>query len=267
MLSTLRSNRLQIDQDVRTAQQRRTLSPAFYGQYKAVAAAFRHLRGRVIDLGCGIMPYAELLPPAVTAYHGLDITVRDSRPTLIGDIQSLGMLADASFDSVVCLEVLEHVPDPAHAVGEIARVLADGGVLVLSAPHLSRLHEIPHDYYRYTEYGLRYLLEGHDLDLLSVQVRGGLFSFLGHQAATVLLGLAWGQGIVSAGARLLARWLITYPCYWLDRLGPQARLFALGYVVVAQRRARGRGERVEGQAGTPALQRGRAQSRAGERRP
>lgn len=238
MLSTLRSKRLQIDQDVRAAHQRRYLSPAFYGQYKAVAAAFRHLRGRVIDLGCGIMPYAELLPPAVTSYHGLDITVRDSRPTLIGDIQSLGMLADSSFDAVVCLEVLEHVPDPAHAVAEIARVLQDGGVLVLSAPHLSRLHEIPHDYYRYTEYGLRYLLEEHELTVLSIEVRGGLFSFLGHQAATVLLGLAWGQGAVSAGARLLARWLITYPCYWLDRLGAQARLFALGYVVVAQRRPR-----------------------------
>lgn len=238
MFNHLRSSRLQIDHDVRQAHERRYLSPAFYGQYAAVAVAFRSLAGRVIDLGCGIMPYAELLPPAVTLYHGLDITARNSHPTLIGDVQSLGMLADASYDSVVCLEVLEHVPVPAQALAEIARVLVDDGILVLSAPHLSRLHEIPHDYYRYTEYGLRYLLQSNDLELLSLQRRGGLFSFLGHQAATVLLGVAWGRPGVEAAVRLLNRWLLTLPCYWLDKLQAQARLFALGYVVVARRRPR-----------------------------
>jgi SAM-dependent methyltransferase len=238
MLNQLRSNRLQIDQDVRGAAARKHLSPAFLGQYVAVAAAFRALHGRVIDLGCGIMPYAELLPPAVTVYHGLDLTVRDSRPTLIGDVQSLGMLRDASYDSVVCLEVLEHVPDPAHALAEIARILRDDGILVLSVPHLSRLHEVPHDYYRYTEYGLRYLLDRSELDVRGLRVRGGLFSFLGHQVATVLLGLAWRSGGLGAAVRGLNRWLLTEPCYWLDQVGPQAQLFPLGYVVVAQRRPR-----------------------------
>lgn len=238
MLNRLRNSRRQIDQDVIQASQRQYLSPAFYGQYIAVAAAFRRLHGRVIDLGCGIMPYAELLPPAVTLYHGLDITARDSRPTLIGDVQSLGMLRDASYDSVICLEVLEHVPDPARALAEIARVLADGGVLVLSVPHLSRLHEIPHDYYRYTEYGLRYLLESNDLEPQSFQLRGGLFSFLGHQAATIVLGVAGNGRGMAALARALSRWLLTYPCYWLDQVGGQASLFPLGYVVIAQRQER-----------------------------
>ena len=238
MLNRLRNSRRQIDRDVNQASQRQYLSPAFYGQYLAVAAAFRRLHGRVIDLGCGIMPYAELLPPAVTLYHGLDITARDSRPTLIGDVQSLGMLRDAAYDSVICLEVLEHVPDPAGALAEIARVLADGGTLVLSVPHLSRLHEIPHDYFRYTEYGLRYLLESNGLDPLNFQLRGGLFSFLGHQAATVVLGLAGSGRVMAAVARVLSRWLLTYPCYWLDQVGGQASLFPLGYVVIAQRRAR-----------------------------
>lgn len=238
MFDQLRSSRLQIDQDVRVASERQYLSPAFLGQYAAVAEAFRSLRGRVIDLGCGIMPYAELLPPAVTLYHGLDLTVRDSRPTLIGDVQSLGMLRDGSYDSVVCLEVLEHVPDPAHALAEMTRILTDSGILVLSVPHLSRLHEIPHDYYRYTEYGLRYLLQSNELEPVSIRLRGGLFSFLGHQAATVLLGLTWGSKGAGPLVRWLNRWLLTYPCYWLDQVGSQARLFPLGYVVVARRQTR-----------------------------
>jgi SAM-dependent methyltransferase len=215
MFTQLRSSRLQIDQDVRQASERQYLSPAFYGQYAAVGQAFRSLGGRVIDLGCGIMPYAELLPPAVTLYHGLDITVRNSRPTLIGNVQSLGMLRDRSYDSVICLEVLEHVPDPARALSEIARILTDDGIVVLSVPHLSRLHEIPHDYYRYTEYGLRYLLQSNELEPVSIQVRGGLFSFLGHQADTVLLGMAWG----SQGAAALVRWLNRYLVTWSWRGG------------------------------------------------
>jgi hypothetical protein len=105
-------------------------------------------------------------------------------------------------------------------------------------PHLSRLHEIPHDYYRYTEYGLRYLLQSNELEPVSIQVRGGLFSFLGHQAATVLLGMAWGSQGAAALVRWLNRYLLTYPCYWLDQVGAQASLFPLGYVVVARRQAR-----------------------------
>ncbi len=238
MFSQLRKNRLQIDQDVRSARQRRYLSPAFYGQYIAVSKAFGSLGGRVLDTGCGIMPYAELLPPAVTLYHGLDISVRDSHPTLIGDVQSLAMLRSASYDSVVCLEVLEHLPDPNQALAEIARVLEDSGILVLSAPHLSRLHELPHDYYRYTEFGLRHLLTQNGLEPLRVVSRGGLFSFLGHQVATVLLGLTWRSRQLGPLVRLFNRWLLTYPCYWLDRFGAQRSLFPLGYVVVARRQAR-----------------------------
>jgi SAM-dependent methyltransferase len=238
MLTQLRSGRLDIDENVRDAGARRFLSPAFYGQYAEVAKAFRCLRGRVIDLGCGIMPYAELVPAAVTLYHGLDLTIRDSRPTLIGDVQSLGMFGPACYDSVVCLEVLEHVPDPAHALHEIARILADDGILVLSVPHLSRIHEAPHDYYRYTEYGLRYLLAQNELEPLSLRTRGGLFSFLGHQAATVLLGLSGSRGAGATFVRAINRWLLTYPAYALDQIGPQASLFPLGYVVVARRRPR-----------------------------
>lgn len=247
-LRHLRSSRLRIDQEVRQASARQYLSPAFYGQYRAVAQAFRSLQGCVIDLGCGIMPYAELLPPAVTTYHGLDVTVRDSRPTLVGDIQSLGMLRDGSYDGVVCLEVLEHVPEPKAALGEIARVLRDGGTLVLSVPHLSRLHEIPHDYYRYTEFGLRHLLQSNGLEPLSIERRGGLFSFLGHQAATVLLGLSWGSKGIGSLLRFLNRWLLTLPCYWLDQVGGQARLFPLGYVVVARRLPRQSAAGVDEQA-------------------
>lgn len=46
---------------------------------------------------------------------------------------------DASFDAAVCLDVLEHCPDPEAAVSELARVVRPGGTLVASVPHAGLL--------------------------------------------------------------------------------------------------------------------------------
>ena len=64
---------------------------------------------------------------------------------------------DGAFDTVLSVQVLEHTPRPAALVAEMARVLAPDGILILTAPFQFRLHEQPHDYFRYSPYGLRQL--------------------------------------------------------------------------------------------------------------
>jgi SAM-dependent methyltransferase len=81
-------------------------------------------------------------------------------PDVVADVQDLGCFPDASFDAVLLLEVLEHVPAPDAALSEVHRVLAPGGRVLLSTPFLLEIHEAPHDFYRFTEYGLRHLLRG-----------------------------------------------------------------------------------------------------------
>jgi len=239
MLDKMRSARRTIDSEIAGANQRKYLSPAFYGQFLAVRRAFqRYLFGAVMDLGCGVMPYRELLPERVTLYHGLDRFPLSDEVSLVGDIQNLAMISSESYDSVVCLEVLEHVPEPAAALAEIARILRPGGILVLSVPHLSRLHEVPLDFYRYTEYGLRHLLNKYGLEVIEIQDRGGLFTFLGHQASTFLLGVVWNNRWLRSIACLLNRWLFTLPATLADRGGPQRSLFPIGYVAVARKPGR-----------------------------
>ena len=58
---------------------------------------------------------------------------------------------------MVCTQVLEHVPDPGAALSEFLRVLRPGGRVAISTPLTWFLHETPHDYYRYTSYGLTHL--------------------------------------------------------------------------------------------------------------
>jgi SAM-dependent methyltransferase len=81
------------------------------------------------------------------------------------DIQAMSF-DDASFDAVICLEVLEHVPDPFRAVNEIKRVLRPRGRLFLTVPFLtsyhgksgcSAAHEDYPDFWRFTHEGLKYL--------------------------------------------------------------------------------------------------------------
>ena len=70
---------------------------------------------------------------------------------------------DASFDAILCSEVLEHVPEPTHALDEFARLLKPGGKLILTAPFASLVHMAP---YHYCSGFFRYWYE-HHLELRS----------------------------------------------------------------------------------------------------
>jgi SAM-dependent methyltransferase len=92
--------------------------------------------GRLLDLGCGVGHSYELLAPRETV--GLDIDpealVGQARETHAGDMRALPF-ADATFSSVLSVQALEHVPDPARALAEAHRVLEAGGVAVFVTPN------------------------------------------------------------------------------------------------------------------------------------
>jgi SAM-dependent methyltransferase len=77
---------------------------------------------------------------------------------------------DREFDLILCSSVLEHIYDCAAAVERIHRALKPGGRAVLSVPHLFPYHDEPDDFWRFTEYGVRRLLE--DFSAVDVKHRG-----------------------------------------------------------------------------------------------
>jgi SAM-dependent methyltransferase len=226
-----------IERDLNSFEQKRYLSPFFYGQREALLPLLQeHANGRLIDVGCGVMPFRSHLEPLVECYHGLDLYPRSGQIALIGDVQDMSMISDASYDTSICLEVLEHLPDPFLAVAEIFRILRPGGVLIGSVPHLSRLHEEPHDYYRYTRHGLRVILERAGFDVDTIKSRGGICSFLGHQISTLLIVSTWRVPLLGQLTWLLNKYTITMPAYFVDRKIDADKIFALGYVFVAYKR-------------------------------
>ena len=79
----------------------------------------------------------------------------------VEDLRSL-TFGDGEVGTAICLETLEHCEDPIAACRELHRVVADGGVCVISAPMLLGIHGYPSDYFRYTPSGFRVLLGAFD---------------------------------------------------------------------------------------------------------
>jgi SAM-dependent methyltransferase len=122
--------------------------------YRDLRRELAGFSGRLLDVGCGNSPFRHLLNPATTRYQGVDVAAAadfgyQNPDTVYYDGHVLPF-PDASFDAVLCTEVLEHIADPAETIREIHRVLKPGGRLVLTIPWSARFHYQPFDYHRYT---------------------------------------------------------------------------------------------------------------------
>jgi SAM-dependent methyltransferase len=151
-------------------------------------------RGRLLDVGCGSKPYEEYFRPYISEYLGIEYestfevtTARNgaSRPDIFYDGLKLPF-PDGTFDTVLNVQVLEHTPNPGRLVCEMSRVLRDDGLLILVAPFQFRLHEQPHDYFRYSSHGLRHLCEEAGLEVLESHPQGGMWTVIGHKLNSYL---------------------------------------------------------------------------------
>jgi SAM-dependent methyltransferase len=140
------------------------------------------LGGRVLDLGCGNQPYRPYLSH-VRQYVGLDYPPTQAsmevlvQPEVYGNARDLPF-ADASFDGIMCSQVLEHVDRPEDVIGELGRVLKPGGTGLISVPFFYNLHMEPHDYFRFTPYGIKRMLERNGLLVREIRSQGGIGTLL-----------------------------------------------------------------------------------------
>jgi SAM-dependent methyltransferase len=111
---------------------------------------------RLLDVGCGAKPYRSLFAPFAAVHVGVD-AFENPYAELIGSAEDLPV-EDASFEVVLCNQVLEHCDDPARAVRELRRVAAPGGRVLVSTHGVMAYHPSPTDYWRWTHAGLEKLL-------------------------------------------------------------------------------------------------------------
>jgi SAM-dependent methyltransferase len=192
---------------------------------------------RVLDAGAGEGQYKHVF--AKQGYCGVDLGVGDTAWNYRGldTIADLGALPfrDQSFDAALHIVTIEHLREPARALAEIARAMRPGSPLLIAAPHEWEVHQAPHDYFRYTRYGLAYLLERAGFEIGEIRPAGGYFRLL---ARRLLNGLQFFAGG--------ARWILFVPAAillvppalvlpWLDFLDTD-RNFTVGYICTARKK-------------------------------
>jgi SAM-dependent methyltransferase len=184
-------------------------SPA-YAVHRIAAGRIRHygeryLRGRLLDIGCGKKAKQWLVGDLVDEYVGLD-HVEGLHGLQSVDLQGTAYeipTADATFDSILCTAVLEHLEEPLKALVEARRVLKAGGYGVYTIPLFWHLHEEPRDFFRYTKHGLRHLCKSAGLEVVHEEALSGFWVTWGAE-----LGY-YAQRFVGRGRTPLVQALVT----------------------------------------------------------
>ena len=236
LIQLIKSNRIRLEEDLRHSPRRWCFSPARWLLRTVVIDLLRgHIKGDVLDVGCGQMPFRIYLEKCFTSYDGLDLERRSPHTLYLGDAQDMNNVPDNAYDTVISVSVLEHLPHPIKAIAEMKRVCRPGGQIIMCTPFLARLHEEPHDYFRYTHHALTMFAREQQLRVRAITAYGGIFTFLGHQFSTALIAMTWGLPGLRWAFFWLNFWIIVRPTVLLDRLITFGGKMPLGYFCVYEK--------------------------------
>lgn len=209
---------------------------------------------KVLDVGAGGCPHRKLFNHC--DYYSQDFI--QLSPSQIQNEEGYGKIdfvsdilnipvSDKSFDVILCSEVIEHVPDPISAIKEISRILKPGGILLITAPLQSGLHQEPYHFYGgYTKYWYQKFLGENDFNEIVIEANGTLHSTyfaLGLTIFKELLETLLGEKkVVHKLIAIVSLFLFTplllivnpLFCFFLEKVYKQEG-FTAGYHVIARK--------------------------------
>ena len=167
--------------------------------YRILTDRIPDYKGILCNLGCGEAPYRAFFEQYVDRYIGIDWSksLHAIHADIVADLNAPLPMASEFADTVVSISVLEHLCAPQIMLGEACRILKPGGILILQVPWQWWIHEAPHDYFRYTPYGLRYLLTQAGFRDITIEPQSGFFSMWVNKLNYFSLR-AWGERIAAA---------------------------------------------------------------------
>jgi SAM-dependent methyltransferase len=152
---------------------------------RSIALLAPELNGDFLDVGCGTQPYLPYFTH-IQNKKACDFDANRGHVDFTCPADKVP-LPDGCMDSILCTEVLEHVPDPLAVWNEFYRLLRPGGKVLLTTPMYWPAHELPYDFYRYPEHGIRRLVKESGFEMLSLVPRGGPWALWGQVTIHVLV--------------------------------------------------------------------------------
>ncbi|WP_309499586.1 methyltransferase domain-containing protein [Sulfurovum sp.] len=200
-----------------------------------------YYKGDLYDLGCGEAPFKDFFLQFSGSYTGVDWTktLHNSKADIVSDLNKKIDLDDEVADTLISISVMEHLCEPQVFLNESYRILKKDGYFILQVPWQWWIHEAPHDYFRYTPYGLKYMFEKAGFQDVKVESTSGFFT-------TWILKMNYFSLNFIRGPRLM-RWLIRglLQIIWyltqkaapyLDKLDKNWQAEAQGYFVLARKK-------------------------------
>lgn len=207
----------------------------------------------VLDIGAGSCPYRALFSHC--DYRTQDFKGLQGDQLRSGAYGGIDYVCDATsipvdaatFDAVICTEMIEHVPHPVQVIEEFSRILKPGGVLLLTAPLGSGIHQEPYHFYGgFTPYWYKKFLQDAGFEHIQIEANGGSFKFFGQEslrfvrmtfplklAAPIWVRILWLP--VWVALLPVLGMLIPVISHGLDRYDMERR-FTVGYHVRAERK-------------------------------
>ena len=194
-------------------------------------------RGRLIDLGCGKVPFFE-----VYRNHVDEVICVDWENTLHQnqfvdfecDLNERIPFLDGEFDTIILSDVLEHIQKPDQLWAEMTRILRINGHIIMNVPFYYRIHEAPFDFYRYTEFALRRFAESNGFRVEVLNPIGGSPEILADILAKSIYNIpVFGKFLAMAIQGLTLLFIRTKLGSSISRSTSYA--FPLGYFMVAKR--------------------------------
>ena len=200
-----------------------------------------YYKGCLVDLGCGEAPYREYFLQFADKYVGVDwaSSYHNIAADVISDLNEKIDLPDEYADTIISLAVMEHLKEPKTFLSEAYRILKKGGVIILQVPFQWWVHEAPYDYFRFTPYGLKYLLENAGFKDIHIEPMNGFFTMWLLKFNYFTLRFISGPKIVKGfiKALLIPLWTVNQIIApYLDKLlDKNWELETAGYFVIARK--------------------------------
>ena len=199
----------------------------------------KHVKGKLLDLGCGKVPLFEVYRDFVSEIICVDWENSLHKNEHLDATINLNLnedleFYDREFDTIILSDVLEHMRYPETILKEMYRIINYKGKILINVPFYYWLHEEPNDYFRYTRYALESIVKESGFEIIELNALGGAPEILADIIAKNILVLPIIGKIISLSIQSFTWYFIK------TRLGKKisrltSRKFPIGYYLIAQK--------------------------------